>query len=329
MTVRPRVLAALACAACALPAVALAQARAGDETPSASPLAPFYERFDEALSQGVVGADDAASRWISGRLSSLEPAAQLRDFAAAVAREPREPLYVASLADACMRPYAPVPAECTDRDSVGYWSSRDADNAVPWLLQAERARRRNNVAAMIDNLERAARATRYDDYSGRGGTVIAGKLIPRTGETDRAAAVLYAQQQGTTPLGAPLSALEAVCAAPTRALDERIPRHCIRLGALMTERATSFVNRRAGAQVALASAPTDSARGATTEAARIAVLQQDRCREAFDTLGRFAAGSSAQRASAASAGQRYLDERAKSGEPAACDALVKSLAAGR
>jgi hypothetical protein len=318
--------AAIVAALVAAPVQVLAQARAGDDVaPRASPLAPVYERIGEQLSSDVIGADDAASRWISGRLSSLEPGAQLRDYAAAVARDPKEMLYVATLADACMRLYSPVPTECSDRDSVGYWSSRDADNAVPWLLQAERARRRNNVASMIDNLERAARSPRYDDYSGRGGAIVAGKVAPRAPAGERAAALLYAQQQAT-PLGAPLAALETVCSPQSRGLEPRIGPNCIRLGALMTERASSFANRRAGAQIALASAPTDSARGATTDAARSAVQRQDACREALATVERFAGGSPGERERAASVGQRYLDERASAGEPAACDALVRTLA---
>jgi hypothetical protein len=311
----------------AIPVAAQSQARAGDDVAARpSPLAPAYERIGEALAQQVIGADDAASRWISGRLSSLEPQAQLRDYAAAVAREPKELLYVASLADACMRPYSPLPVECGDRDTVGYWSSRDADNAVPWLLQAERARRRNNVASLIENLERAARAPRYDDYSGRGAAVLASRIVPRAAAADRAATILYAQQQGATPIGSPLAALETVCAAPARGLDERVGRNCIRLGALMAERATSFSARRAGAQIALAAAPTDSARAATTEAARATVAQQDRCREAFVALEQGAAGADGDRARAAAAGQRYLEDRAQRGEPFACDALVRSLA---
>lgn len=318
---------ALVASACGIAAPVHAQARASDDDsyrPSA--LAPVYERIGEAIAQQVVGADDAASHWISGRLSSLEPAAQLRDYAAAFIREPREMLYVASFADACMRPYAPVPAECSDRDSVGYWSSRDGDNAVPWLLRAERARRRNNVPSMVDNLERAARALRYDDYSGRAGIVVANKAVSQVSADERAAAVLYAHQQGSTPLGAPLVALESVCAAQTRALDERVARGCIRLGALMAERASSFANRRAGAQIALASATTESARAASNEAARATVTQADRCREAVSLLERNASGPPAQRERAASAGQAFLASRAQQGEPAACDALARSLA---
>src|SRR5829696_3676043 len=133
------IVSALAAILCSVAAPAFPQARASDDDNRPSALAPVYERIGEAIAQQVIGADDAASHWISGRFASLEPAAQLREYAAAFAREPREMLYVASLADACMRTYAPVPAECGDRDSIGYWSSRDGDNAVPWLLQAERA----------------------------------------------------------------------------------------------------------------------------------------------------------------------------------------------
>lgn len=305
-------------AALAFPAVSLAQARAGDDVNAASPLASTYERIGDAISQQVIGADDAASHWLSGHLSSLEPIAQLKDFALALLREPKEMLYVASLADACMRMYSPVPSECAERDVVGYWSSRDPDNAVPWLLQAERARRRNNVGALIDNLERASRTARYDDYSGRAGALVTN--LARAQPNDRAAVLLYANRQ-STPLPAPLAALENVCAAPTRALDERIGRHCVRLGALMAERAASFTNRRAGSQTALASATTDSARAATTEAARATIVEQDRCRESLASLERAAQGSALERERAANIGLRFVADRAKVGEAIACDAL--------
>lgn len=309
-------------AALVFPAVLNAQARAGDDVNAAAPLAATYERIGDAISRQVIGADDAASHWLSAHLSSLEPVAQVRDFALAAAREPKEMLFVASLADACMRMYSPVPSECAERDAVGYWSSRDSDNAVPWLLQAERARRRNNVSALIDNLERASSAARYDDYSGRAGALVAN--IAKAPPNDRAAVVLYANRQSTA-LPGPLAALENVCAAQTRALDERIARHCIRLGALMAERAASFTNRRAGTQTALASAATDSARAATTEAARATIAEQDRCRESLVSLERAAQGSAAERDRAATVGLRFLADRAKAGEAMACDALDKAI----
>ena len=309
-----------------LPSMVLAQARAGDDANAASPLAATYQRIGETVAQQIIGGDDAASHWMSGRFAPLDPAVQLREYAAAAARDPKEPLYVASLADTCMRVFSPVPAECSDRDTIGYWSSRDPDNAVPWLLQAERARRRNNVSSIVENLERAAASPRYDDYAGRAGGVVAAKLVPRAAPADRAATVLYAQQQGAMPLSSPLAALEAVCAPSTRALEERIGRSCIRLGALMAERAASYANRRAGAQIAFASATTDSARAATNEAARAAVAMSDRCREAVATLERYASGGPGERERAAATGSRFLDDRSSGGEPAACEALAKSLA---
>src|SRR5690349_1573272 len=104
-----------------LSGAALAQARAGDDNVAPSPLAPLYAQFDEALAPRLIGADDAASRWILGRASTLEPDVQAREYAAAVAREPKELLFVASLAVACLR--LPALPECTDRDPVGYWAA--------------------------------------------------------------------------------------------------------------------------------------------------------------------------------------------------------------
>lgn len=230
---------------------------------------------------------------------------------------------MASLADACMRPASPQPDECGRRDPIAYFASRDADNAVPWVLQAERARRRNAASALADNLERAARSARYDDYGGRAGaiwwTVLSGIASP----ADRTAAALYAM---AVPSGSgALSALEAVCAPTTRPLDARIGPACVRLGALMVERATSFSDRRAGAQIAQSSSPSESGRALAQASAREVVAAQERCRETRVALERLAAGDAAGRSRAAAAAERFLVERARGGEPAACDALAAAL----
>ncbi|MDH5285885.1 MAG: hypothetical protein OEX23_04540 [Betaproteobacteria bacterium] len=303
---------------------ALAQARAGDaDAVAPSPHAAAFARLEEAVAQKVVGADDAPSRYVSGRLSGFDVGAQARDYAAALALAPKEPLYMASLADACMRPASPQPDQCGGRDPVAYFASRDADNAVPWLLQAERARRRNAAGALADNLERAARSSRYDDYGGRAGAIWWTVLSRVAGPADRAAAALYAM---TVPSGSgTLSALEAACAPTTRPLDARIAPACVRLGALMAERATSFADRRAGAQIAQSASPSDSGRALAQASAREVVAAQERCRDARVALERLAAGDAAAQSRAASAAERFLVERARGGESAACDALAAAL----
>src|SRR5688572_11017015 len=197
---------------------ALAQARAGDDNVAPSALAPVFAQFDEALGPRLIGADDAASRWIVGRSSALEPDVQAREYAAAVAREPKELLFVSSLAIACLR--APSLPECTERDPVGYWAARDGDNAVPWMLQAERARRRNNMPSFIDNLERASRSGRYDSYEHRAGAVMWSRVAKLAPADQRAAAALYALNAPTVS-GPVMQVLEDVCAPQSRALDPR------------------------------------------------------------------------------------------------------------
>lgn len=312
---------AVAVIAVSVPAIVQAQARAGDEvTPAPSTLAPLYAQFEDALSPTLIGKDDAASRWLSGRLATLEPAAQIRDYAAAVAREPKEFLYVASLADACMGAGSTLPPECTDRDPVGYWASRDADNAVPWLLQAERARRRNNMPALIDNLERAAKSTGYATYEARAGAVVWKKVAPLVAPENRTAAALYALDARPVS-GAALQAVENLCSASSRALDPRMGAACARVAGLMTAGAATFADRRAGTQLALNLAATDAAKSTASEQARTIVAQQERCREAVNELRQAASGTPAQRAAAAARGEQLLAARARDGEPAACAAL--------
>lgn len=299
----------------------MAQARAGDEAATPSPLAPLFATLDEALAQKVVGADDAPGLWLAGRLSAFDLGAQARDFAAAAARDTKEPLYVASLADVCMRPAAPTPAECAARDAIGYWASRESDNGVPWLLQAERARRRNATPAMIDNLERAAVSARFDDHGGRGAAVAWRRVESLVAPADRAAGVLYALSYAGT-LGAPLSAVESVCSSSSRSLDPRIAAACARLGETMAERGASFGARRAGAQVALAAAAGDGARASVNETARAVVAAQERCRDARNALERDATAAPAARAAAAAKAERYVASLASRGEVAACAELA-------
>lgn len=312
----------VAAALSALSPAALAQARAGDDSVAPSQLKPLFVQFEETLAPRLVGADDAASRWISGRLSTLEPSVQARDYAAAVARQPKELLFVASLADVCSRTTG-MP-ECTDRDAVGYWAARDADNAVPWLLQAERARRRNNVPALVDNLDRASRSARYDTYDHRAGAVLWSKIAPATPAAERGAAALYAVDATSIP-GAPMQALSDVCSPQGRALDARIGAACERLAALMAERASLLSDRRAGTQIALAAATGEGAKASAGERARALVGQQDRCREALQALERAAVGPPDQRQQAAALGEQFVTVRARDGEASACDALARAL----
>lgn len=306
----------------ALSGAALAQARAGDDNVVASPLAPVFAQFDEALAPRLIGADDAASRWIVGRSSALEPDVQAREYAAAVAREPKELLFVSSLAIACLR--MPGLPECTERDPVGYWAARDGDNAVPWMLQAERARRRNNVPSFIDNLERASRSGRYDSYEHRAGAVMWSRVAKLAPADQRAAAALYALNAPTVS-GPVMQVLEDVCAPQSRALDPRIGTSCTRLASLMADRASLLTDRRAGTQLALAGA-TPETRIAAGERARALVDAQDRCREAMQSVERAALGSPEQRARAATLGEQFIAARARDGEAAACDTLAKAPA---
>jgi len=304
----------------ALSTSAFAQARAGDDNVAASPLAPLFAQFDEALAPRLIGADDAASRWILGRSSALEPDVQAREYAAAVARDPKEFLFVSSLAVACLR--LPGLPECTERDPVGYWAARDGDNAVPWLLQAERARRRNNMPSFIDNLERASRSSRYDSYEHRAGAVMWSRVAKLAPGDQRAAAALYSLSTSSVS-GPVMQVLEDVCAPQARSLDPRIGTSCTRLAGLMAERASLLTDRRAGTQLALAGA-TSETRVAASDRARSLVDVQDRCREAMQSVERAALGTSEQRTRAAALGEQFIATRARDGEAAACDGLAKA-----
>ncbi|HVF63570.1 MAG TPA: hypothetical protein VNE58_06230 [Casimicrobiaceae bacterium] len=302
--------------------VALAQARAADDPNARSPLAPVFEKIDEAFGARLIGADDAASRWISGRLATFQPDVQSRDYAAALARDAKEPLYLASFADVCLR--TPTPVECAERDVVGLWASRDADNAVPWLLQAERARRRNNVQSLVENLDRASRAKRYDTYDHRTGAIVWARLKPGLSAPEQAGGAMYAATFASG-LAAALQSVETLCSSGSRAIDPRIAPACARLGQVMAAEASTMNDRRAGTQLALVFAANDAAKATAAELARTVVARQDRCREALLSLERPAAGGDAERARATNAAEAFIAARARDGEPAACDALNRPL----
>jgi len=308
-----------------------AQARLSDsESGNPSSLAPVLERLDEGLRQAVTSADDPGSRWISGQLETLDPAARARDFAAAAARAPGEMLYVASLARACLTRTVPGLPECDTRDAIASFVTRDADNAVPWLLLAERARQRRALPAVAENLERAARATRFDDYSERGAAIFAARIRMLPGGaargTDVVAVALYTDR-AAGGLAVPLSAL---CGPKREATGEEVTRACQRIAALLVERAPNAVDRALGASLAIANAPSDSARALAEVRAREIAVRRQRCAE---TMARLAAIAADPRdpagARAEAAALAWPADRGKMDEIAACDRLAAAIATPR
>jgi hypothetical protein len=306
-----------------------AQARLSDDAlrrPDA--LAPALERLDEALRQRLTSADDAASLWMAGEFETLDPALRVRDFGAAAARAPTEMLFAASLARACVPRTIPTLAECATRDSVASFATRDPDNAVPWLLLAERARqRRASPPVVTENLERAAKASRFDDYTQHAAPMFAAtaRALPAGSAPvlDAIAAAGYVDRAA----GGLAPTLTALCGPRREVTGEGVTIACQRIAALMVERAPNGADQALGASLAGANAPSDSARSMAQAKARDIAVRRQRCAETFDALARIAvdpASPAAGRAQAAAAA--WTNDRARGDEFAACERLAAAIA---
>jgi hypothetical protein len=304
---------------------ALAQARlSDDQAAAASPLAPVLERLDDALRQAVTAGDDAASHFLSAELSTLDLVGQARDYAAAAARDPAEPLYAASLARLCaVRAHPSLPA-CDTRDSIAYWASRDPDNAVPWLLLAERARQRRTPTAVSENLQRAAQATRYDDYAQRAAPLYYERIRKLPESPGSAIAAAATAQYLARGAGGMQTTLSALCGSARDATVDAVTRACLRIAALMIERAPNAVDRATGAALAAANAPTESGRAVAHARARDIAVARQRCRETVRELESLAASADARAQPAAT---RWVEDRAKD-EIGACERLAAALTRG-
>jgi len=309
--------------------IAPAQTRLTDDTPARpSPIAPVLERIDEALRQRLTAADDAASRWMAGEFETLDVAARARDFAAAAARAPSETLYLASLARACVARTVPTLPECASRDAVASFATRDPDNAVPWILLAERARQRRLPAADVaGNLERAAKSPRFDDYTQRSAPLYAAAIRALPGGGDRAVDAVAAARYVDRAAGGLAPALAALCGPKRELPGETVGRACVRIAALMIERAPNAADQAMGASLAGANAASDSARALADSTGRAIAARRQRCTETFDHLARIAAGpAGAADAKARDAAAAWPDDRARLGELAACERLAAGLA---
>jgi len=227
-------------------------ASAAQSLPESPPRAPIgiesgVERLDAALRDSVLVRDDARARFIAAQFARTDPEAHVRDLAAAFAREPREMLYLASLASACMERTLPVRPECATTDYLSQWSFRDGDNAVPWLLLAERARRRNDLATMAAHVNKAAQQPRYDEYWSHMLAAYWKELEPLARPGERGTAAMLARLYAGSKPVAMDSPILAVCAAGRMAADEALRVSCGGVGKMMAQRGSSFLARVLGA----------------------------------------------------------------------------------
>ncbi|MEO6564952.1 MAG: hypothetical protein ABIO63_02865 [Casimicrobiaceae bacterium] len=306
-----------------LAAADLAGAQAAPALPveAAAPVSrwqPEVERLDQSYRDRVANATDGRSQWIAGQLDPGDPVAETARYLRARSEVPAERLFLAALANACLEPVQPRPPACDATDRVADWATRDADNGMPSLLLAERARRRNNTASMIAYLDEAAVRTRFDDYWTRGAVVLWEDIAVSTAGADPASRAIlaagYMLLRGA--IGGDL--WRALCHEPAGG-NESVRAACYSAGTALAERGNTWALRLAGARAAERNAATP---GETANAsARVVQLQQraQACAAQADTLAAaFESADAAMRARALTAWERRLQRQGADGEVAAC-----------
>lgn len=254
----------------ALCGCALVAASAAQSLPESPPRPPTElesagERLDAALRDRALVGDDARARFIDAQFARTDPEALVRGLAAAFAREPREMLYLASLASACMERTLPVRPECAATDYLAQWSFRDGDNALPWLLLAERARRRNDLATMTAHVNRAAQQPRFDDYWSRRLAAYWKELEPLARPEERGAAAMLARLHAASWPVFVDGPIVALCRTGRMAADEALRASCDSVAKTMAQRGSTFMARRIGIGL-MGRAVAANAKGAARDA---------------------------------------------------------------
>jgi hypothetical protein len=271
------------------------------------------EALDQALRARSLVSSDPRELWIAAQLDSADPWQRASALAQARTRVPNEKLFLASLAMACLAPLQPLPAECDATDRLADWATRDADNGVPSLLLADRARRRNNTASMVAFLEEAATRPRFDDYENRGALVVWEVVRGLPGDADPAARAQEAASIGLAHTSQVATALQALCRDAARVADN-IRTACANAGNAVAQRASTWALRTEGAKLAeRAQAPNAGQQLADVQ------RRAFECAEAGNALAQaFESSDPAVRARAVSQWQARLAREAEAGEVAAC-----------
>jgi len=297
-------------------------AQSGDRITEA-PTAPSrwqaqQDLLDQQLRSRTLVATEPRDLWVAGQLDTVDPWAQVAALAQARTRAPDEKIYLASLAMACLQPLQPLPPECDATDRLADWAIRDADNGVPVLLLADRARRRNNAEAMLAYLEDAATRPRFDDYRDRAALLTYEALRALPGDADPAAKVELAASYGARNSYA-VQQIDSMCREPQR-LAESIRNACAAAGSAAAQRAASWPLRTAGARLAERTAPAGNQAPAQRQLAEVSQRAYD-CTQATARVAQSLESPDAgARARAVTQWEARIAKQAQVGEVAACEA---------
>ncbi len=304
---------------------AAAHAQSGSRISEPAPAAPSRwqadrDALDQALRARVLVSTEPRELWVSGQIERGDPWAQVTALAQARIRVPGEKVYLASLATACMAPLQPLPPECDATDRLADWATRDADNGVPVLLLADRARRRNNGAAMLAYLEEAATRPRFDDYSNRGALILWEAVRAVPGTVDPAARAELAASYGAARTPFTVGPMQSLCREGAT-LADNVRAACVAAGTAAAQRASTWPLRVAGARMAERAAAPGTAQDAAQRALSDVQRRALDCAEAGNPIAQgLESGDAAVRARAVSQWEAQLAKEAQSGEVAACTA---------
>lgn len=289
--------------------------------PPSLPEAAF-ERIDQSLRDRAATLDTADAHFVRGLQATMDPGARIAGFGEAYRRKPAEFLFLASLADACMVRAIPAWPECAELDPVSRWASRDADNAMPRVLLAERARQRSDLPGMREQLVYAAELRRFDSYRMRGGAAVWRVLadlpsVANEPESPFAAAAIGAARSEVATVEAAI-----VCKRDGDGGTPELGDACRRLARTIADRADTWEARQVGLAILWSWTDDPAARERLAgERGKVeaASLECSRARLALiEALNRDAASRAAARAIEAAA----IEDAARQDEPAACGKLV-------
>lgn len=304
------IIAALLAASCAF---AQNGSRITETTAPPSRWQEQVEALDQALRARALVSSDPRELWVAAQLDAVDPWQRVSALAQARTRVPNEKLFLASLAMACLAPLQPLPPECDATDRLADWATRDADNGVPSLLLADRARRRNNTASMVAFLEEAAARPRFDDYENRAALIVWEAVRALPGDADPAARAQEAAAFGLAHTSQVAAALQPLCRDAARVADN-IRAACAGAGNAAAQRASTWSLRIAGARLAERAQASNAGQ-------QLADVQRRafECAEAGNSIAQaMESGDAAVRAKAVDQWQARLAREAEGGEVASC-----------
>jgi hypothetical protein len=290
---------------------------APEGTAPSSPRAGLLDQFENEIRLKLLAPNGARANFVAGALEITDRPAQVAHFSAARTAAPQEKLYLASLALSCFVPMQPPIAQCGAVDRLADWARRDDDNSLPYLLLAERARKRNEREASVAYIAQAASLARFDDYAGDARLALWDYVMQADIGADRAirgeAVIVRAP---VTTLDWPPATLHT-CFQPDLPSDaQRIA--CEKLGNAMAAHGSSVVSRTVGAAMAERNADAGSRPAASAQRRRIDEMATRCTALRNEIVGELESDDAAARSRALERAEAVVRAEAAKGEGAVC-----------